>query len=86
METDIDLLLDNSRERLVGIKQVFRGIINGDVECVLVARNADSFIIDKIVSFADASDVPVLYCDDKVALGRKCDIDVAAAVVGILKK
>lgn len=84
MEKAIEQLLKSS-SKLVGMKQVLRGVIESDmIRCVIVAKNADKGIISAIEDAVKGKDIKLVYCSDKHELGKACNIDVAAAVVGIV--
>ncbi len=72
--------------KVVGSKQVLKGISNSTVRCVIVALDADSEIRKKIVQSANARLVEVTYVSSKKRLGEMAGIDVAAAVVGIVEE
>lgn len=71
--------------KVVGLKQVLAGIINDTVRCVLVSCDSDSFIMKAITDAVSTKDIPIQIVCSKKELGRLCKIDVACAVVGILK-
>lgn len=70
-------------EKIIGTKQVLKGIESSTVKCVIVADNADGFIKNQIIAAASEKGVKVERVPTKEALGRVCEIDVAAAVVGL---
>ena len=69
--------------KVVGSKQVLKGISNSTVRCVIVALDADAELRRKIVSAANARRVDVTYVVSKKRLGELAGVEVAAAVVGI---
>ena len=77
-------LIKNS-QKLVGLKQVIAGIINDTVRCVLVSCDSDDFIMRAIADVVSTRDIPISVVCNKRKLGKLCGIDVACAVVGILK-
>lgn len=72
--------------KVVGSKQVLKGISNSTVRCVIVALDADAEIRKKIVGSANARKIDVTYVSSKKRLGEMAGIDVAAAVVGIVEE
>lgn len=85
MDENIKQLIKSSA-KVVGMKQVLRCVIEGDnIRCVVLARNADDVIINKVLSAVRDKNISLLYCDDMVELGQVCKIDVSAAVVGLLE-
>jgi len=84
MKEDIKNLIVCSR-KVVGMKQVMRGIIeDGNIRCVILARNADEFVKNAIVEVASTRKVQIVYADDKAELGRLAGIEVDASCVGLL--
>lgn len=73
----------NNSSKVVGSKQVLKGISEGTVRCVIVASDADAELRRKIVSCADAHKVKVERVPSKRYLGELAGIEVAAAVVGL---
>lgn len=75
-------MLANS-EKVVGSKQVSRGISEGTIGCVIVAEDTERAMKERIVAAAEKSGVSVLYAPDMAWLGAAAGIDVGAAVAGI---
>ncbi|MGI6112568.1 MAG: ribosomal L7Ae/L30e/S12e/Gadd45 family protein [Mahellales bacterium] len=74
-----------SSNRVVGTKQVIKAVENGKAKMVIIARDADDFIIKKIKAATDAHSVDVEYVDTMEELGAMCGIQVGAASAVILK-
>lgn len=72
-------------KKLVGCRQVLRGLSEDTVRCVIVAEDADGQIKSHIVKTATEKNVKVLYAPTMEWLGRNAGIDVGAATVGFLK-
>lgn len=70
--------------KVVGSKQVSRGIAEGTVGCVIVAEDADRALRKKLVAAAEIADVAVEYAPSMEWLGRNSGIEVGAAAVGII--
>ncbi len=73
----------NNSSKVVGSKQVLKGMSDGTVRCVIVAADADADLRRKIVACAAANKVKVEKLSSKRALGELAGIEVAAAVVGL---
>lgn len=84
MEHEIINML-KSPSKLIGTKQVLKGLSEGTVRCVIVAADADSFIRNKIISHANKHNAEIRHYGSMEALGKLCGIDVGAAVVGMMK-
>lgn len=83
------MLEDNCKleegERVIGLKQVTKGLINNEFKTVYIALDCDSFIENKILPIIKEGVLVVRKYTQK-QLGETCNIDVNAAVVGILRK
>ena len=72
-------------KKLVGCRQVLRGLSEDTVRCVIVSEDADGRIKSNLVKAATEKNVKVLYAPSMDWLGRNAGIDVGAATVGFLK-
>ena len=77
--------LKQAANRVVGTKQVLRGIKAGTLSRVYVAEDADTFLFQRIVRAAEAARVPVKRVPSMKDMGRACGVDTAAAAAGICK-
>ena len=84
MSTSVNELIASNPQRLVGLKQVLRGIAEGNVWCVIVSADSDDFVKRKVLEAVGNSKICVKYFDNKSKLGSMVGIDVAAAVVGLV--
>lgn len=84
MEESDSLSILNETEKIAGIKQVARGILSDTVTTVDPATDCDSFIENKIMSLTKDK-IKVIKKYTQKQLGEACNIDVGAAVVGVLK-
>ena len=78
-------MLKNAANRVVGTKQVLRGIKAGTLAKVYVAVDADTFIFQQVVRAVEAAKVPVQRVPAMKELGRICGVETAAAAAGILR-
>ena len=76
-------LITESPKRLVGLKQVLKGIKNGNVRCVVIAADSESFIEECIRDAIGTMCVNVLYCSTRQELGKIVGIKVPCSVVGL---
>lgn len=81
-ENELKTMLANS-SKVVGTKQVLRGISEGTVGCVIVAEDADFALRLKVVGAAESAGVFVAYAPSMAWLGEACGIEVGAAAAGI---
>ena len=70
-------------ELIVGLKQVLRGIEEGAVRCVIVASDADAFIVERVTESAKAKDVEISWCPTKEQLGKLCKVAVPTATAAV---
>ena len=80
----LELMLTNS-SKVVGSKQVLKGISDSTVRCVIVASDADAQIKKRIVAQAKANGIEIVYFASKKRLGELSGVEVCAAVVGIVE-
>lgn len=84
METELINKLKSS-SKLIGMKQVMKGLSEGIIGCVVISSDADNFIKSKIVNHAKSCNAEIYWFNSMDKLGRICNIDVGAAVVGLMK-
>ena len=75
--------LKTGANRVVGTKQVLRGLKSGTLSRVYVANDADTFLFQRIVAAAENAGVPVVRGATMKELGQACGVDVASAAAGI---
>ena len=81
-ENELKTMLANS-SKVVGTKQVLRGISEGTVGCVIVAEDAESALKERVIGAAESAGVPVKSAPSMAWLGDACGIEVGAAAAGI---
>jgi large subunit ribosomal protein L7A len=74
-----------AQQFVVGTKQTVRALKEGKVQEVIIAEDADPFIIDKIMETAKEANIPVTKVDSMKKLGKVCKIQVGAAAVAIIR-
>lgn len=70
-------------DRVVGTKQVLKGIAAGMFRCVYVAEDADSFLQEKIADACQKAGIPLISAPTMKELGEACRIDVGAACAAL---
>ncbi len=68
---------------IVGLKQVLRGIEEDAVRCVIVASDADAFIVERVTEQAKAHGVEISECPTKELLGKLCRVAVPTATAAV---
>lgn len=79
----IEEIITASR-KVVGTKQVLRGVAEGTIRCVIVASDADSAVKDTVIGAAEKKGVPVRMFHSMEEMGKLSGLEVAAACVGVL--
>ena len=77
--------LKNSVSRVVGTKQVLRGLKSGTLAKVYVANDADTFLYQRIVRATESAGVLVVRVPTMKELGLLCGVEVASAAAGIAR-
>lgn len=77
--------LETAQNKKIGIKQSLKAISNGSAEALFIAKNAEQHVVRSIVKLAEEKNVPIVYIDDMMILGKACKIDVGAATAVIIK-
>ncbi len=75
-----------SEDKVIGLRQVNRGIKDNQIRCVLVADDADANIRLALAKTCREAKIPLTRVKSKEELGKTLGIDVDCATVGILKK
>jgi large subunit ribosomal protein L7A len=70
---------------IIGTKQTIRALNKHLIEEIFIAKDADIFLIARVVETATELNVPITYVDSMKMLGKACGIDVGAATVAIKK-
>lgn len=82
-EKNITNMLNRS-SKVIGLRQVLRGISEGTIRCVIVSNDADSDLKERLVKEATSNNIEILYAPSMAWLGKSVDVDVKTATVGIL--
>jgi large subunit ribosomal protein L7A len=72
-------------EYVVGIKQTVKALKDGTIKEVLVARDASPHLTSKVISIAIEKNVPLIYVDSMMMLGKACGIEVGASTVALIR-
>lgn len=77
--------LKNNDRKVVGTKQVVRGLKTGALAKVYVANDADTFLFQRVTRAAEEARVPVVRVPSMKELGNACSVAVPTAAAGLLK-
>ena len=75
----------NTDKKIVGLKQTQRFISEGKVGKVFIARDADTRVVNQIISECQSRDIEIEYIESMADLGNACKIEVGAAIAALLK-
>ena len=74
-----------SKEMTAGIKETMKMLEKGGLSEVMIAGDADHFVVRPVIETAEQRSVKITYIDTKRNLGRMCGVYTGAAVAGVLK-
>ena len=77
------LTMLNGSSKVVGSKQVLKGIADGTVRCVIVAADADAQLKRKIELAAKESGLKLVSFPSKRELAKAVGVEVDTAVAGV---
>lgn len=72
-------------EKVVGIKQTTKALKSHKGKILYIAEDADETLIQPIIELSKNDALDIVYIQSMKELGNLCTIDVAAAVVLVLK-
>lgn len=75
-----------AKEIKIGLKQTLKSVEMNEADEVIVARDADPVMINKVLHICQEKQVLVSYVDSMMKLGRTCGIEVGAATVALKKE
>ena len=76
-------LVKQASQTIIGTKQAVKAMRAGQVNQLVIALDADSWVTDPAILLAKEIGVPVYHVDSKKELGKACGIHVGAAIVAI---
>ena len=81
----MEMLKAAGSRKVVGTKQVLRGIRTGTLSKVYVCSDADTFIYQQVVRAAEEAGLPCVRVASMKELGMICGVSVPAAAAGLLR-
>ena len=75
--------LANKDLRVVGIKQVLKSLDKGEIRCVILAEDVDSYFKECVLEEAKLKGVEVVTVPTKKELGQYCLVDRDTGCAGI---
>ena len=76
-------LVKQASKTIIGTKQAVKAMRAGQVNQLIIAFDADSWVTDPAILLAKEIGIPVHLVESKKDLGEACGIQVGAAVVAI---
>ena len=76
-------LVKQASKTIIGTKQAVKAMRAGQVNQLIIAFDADSWVTDPAILLAKEIGIPISYVNSKRELGKACGIHVGAAVVAI---
>ncbi|WP_077368851.1 ribosomal L7Ae/L30e/S12e/Gadd45 family protein [Anaerosalibacter sp. Marseille-P3206] len=74
-----------THNKVVGMKQVRKAVINNEADIVYIAKDAKDKVVSDIENICKEKLIDIVYVDTMKELGSSCGIDVSAATAAILK-
>ncbi|HEX3045743.1 MAG TPA: ribosomal L7Ae/L30e/S12e/Gadd45 family protein [Bacillota bacterium] len=72
--------------KIIGLKQTLRAIQQNKIGAVYLANDIEDHIVRKITESCRENAIPILSAElNQKELGRLCQIEVGAAVIGLMK-
>lgn len=82
----MDLInLETAQNKKIGIKQSLKILKQDRALVVYIAKDAEKYVVRSIVELAEEKQIPIIYVEDMLVLGKACNIDVGAATAVIVK-
>jgi len=76
---------DLKNERIViGIRQSMKAIVSGEVKYLIVAQDAETKVLDGILTEASNRNIELKNAPSMISLGKTAGIDVGSAVIAVL--
>lgn len=69
----------------VGLKQTLKAIEHGKAQEIVIAKDADKKLINKVIQICNQKKINISYVDSMKQLGKACGIDVGASAIALLK-
>ena len=70
-------------QTIIGTKQAVKAMRAGQVNQLIIALDADSWVTDPAILLAKEIGIPIAIVESKSELGKACGINVGTAVVAI---
>lgn len=78
--------IQQARKRIIGTNQTTKALQQYAVALIYVAKDAESNVVNPVISLAKEKGVPIEWVDSMKQLGKACGIEVGAATAAILEE
>ena len=78
--------LAKARKKTVGAKQTLKAVEKSRAKVVYVAKNAERYVVERIVKICETKNIPVIQVENMQSLGKACYIDVSCAIASIVEE
>ncbi len=78
--------LEKSKQRVAGVRQVMKGIGEGNLRVIFLALDASPMLQAQVRAAANERQLPVETVSSMEELGQMCGIDVPCAVAALKKQ
>ncbi|NMA55748.1 MAG: 50S ribosomal protein L7Ae-like protein [Firmicutes bacterium] len=78
-------VLKAAKRKSVGTKQTLKAVQKGTASRVYVAKDAEPFVVEPLLTLCQENGVPCTYVDDMKTLGKACGIQVGAAAAAVIE-
>lgn len=78
--------LEKSKQRVAGVRQVMKGIGEGNLRVIFLALDASPILQAQVRAAANERQLPVETVSSMEELGQMCGIDVPCAVAALKKQ
>jgi large subunit ribosomal protein L7A len=70
---------------VIGTKQTVKVLKDGTASELIIASDAETKVTAAVVKLAQDLNIPIIYVDSMVKLGKVCGIEVGASTVAIIR-
>lgn len=78
------LPMEQKQKKVVGTKQTIKAIEKGSATQVYVAKDAEQHVVRDLLEKCKIKEIPIIYVDTMIDLGKACGIDVGAASAAVI--
>jgi large subunit ribosomal protein L7A len=76
----------NKQHVVVGLKETLKALKKDQVTALIIAKDVEVFLLSRVFSYINHTNIPVYYFESKQALGKYVGINVNATIVALLNE